>query len=118
MADRSVSQVFSDIVGNAQEIIRAEVQLAKSELRDEALAARPRIVFAASGLLAGCFAILFTLASAYLALAGVLADWAAALIVALATAVVAAALLNAAKQRAPRLPAKHIPVETAQEDHT
>jgi hypothetical protein len=32
---RSVSQVLTDIVRNLQEIARAEIRLAKNELRDE-----------------------------------------------------------------------------------
>ena len=117
MADRSVSTVFSDIIGNAQEIIRAEVLLAKTELRDEVLAAKRRIALLASGALAGIFAVLFTLFSAFHALASVLPEWSSALIVAVAMATAAALLLQAGKRASPQLPATRIPVESIQEDH-
>ena len=117
MADRSVSKVFSEIVGNAQDIIRAEVLLAKTELRDELVAAKRRIALVAAGILAGIFAILFTLVSAFHALASVLPEWSSALIVAVAMATAAAILLNAGKKAAPHLPANHISVESIQEDH-
>lgn len=117
MADRSVSTVFSGIIGNAQEIIRAEVLLAKTELRDEVLAAKRRIALLASGALAAIFAILFTLFSAFHALASVLPEWSSALIVAVAMATAAAILLHAGKKAVPHLPANHISVESIQEDH-
>ena len=116
MADRSVSKVFSDIIGNAQEIIRAEVLLVKTELREEVVAAKRRIAFVASGILAGIFAVLFTLIGAFHALTSVLPEWSSALIVAVAMAAAAAILLNAGKKDVAHVPATHIPVESIQED--
>jgi hypothetical protein len=118
MADRSVSRVFSDIIGNAQEIIRAEVLLVKTELRDEVVAAKRRIALLGSGVLAGIFAILFTLVSAFHALTSVLPEWSSALIVAVAMAAAAAILLNAGNKAVAPVPADHIPVESIQEDHS
>jgi len=117
MADRSVSTVFSDIIGNAQEIIRAEVLLVKTGLRDEVVAAKRRIALLASGALAGIFAVLFTLVSAFYALTRVLPEWSSALIVAVAMATAAAILLNAGNKAAPPVPANNTPVEYIQEDH-
>ena len=117
MADRSVSTVFSDIIGNAQEIIRAEVLLVKTGLRDEVVAAKRRIALLASGALAGIFAVLFTLVSAFHALTSVLPEWSSALIVAVAMATAAAILLNAGKKPVPPVPAHKIAIESIQEDH-
>jgi hypothetical protein len=117
MADRSVSTVFSDIIGNAQEIIRAEVLLVKTGLRDEVIAAKRRIALLASGALAGIFAVLFILVSAFHALASVLPEWSSALIVAVAMAAASVILLNAGNKAAPPAPAINPPVESIQEDH-
>ena len=38
--ERSFADVFQDIVRNIQEIVRSEVRLAKTEIRDEAAKAK------------------------------------------------------------------------------
>ncbi|MES2223210.1 MAG: phage holin family protein [Acidobacteriota bacterium] len=80
--ERSISDVLQDIVGNIQDIVRSEVRLAKSELRDETTkvkAAAPLLIFGAVG---GLLAAFFLAWAGYDALALVLPGWAAALIVA------------------------------------
>ncbi|MGH9630903.1 MAG: phage holin family protein [Bryobacteraceae bacterium] len=80
-ADRSTANVLKDIVGNVQEIIRSEVRLAKTEVREET-----RKVSAAGKLLAvggvlGFYALGFIFLSLYLLLAFFVSVWIAALIV-------------------------------------
>jgi len=98
MEDRPVSKVFSDIITNAQEMIRAEILLARTGVLDEAIKAKPRIVLTGLGVLAGIFAVLFVLLSAFFSLTQVMPAWSSALIVAAAMAVAAAILLKTGKK--------------------
>jgi uncharacterized membrane protein YqjE len=89
-SDRSIADVLRDIVANVQHIIRAEVRLAKIETRDELLKMkRSAMFFGAAGLL-GTLAVGVLLLAAVYALALVMPSWAAALIVAVVTGIVAA----------------------------
>jgi uncharacterized membrane protein YqjE len=81
--DRSFSEVLHDIVGNTQDIIRAEVRLAKTEVREEISRARSGVLLLAIGTLGGVFGILFILLAILSALADWVPEWAAALIIAL-----------------------------------
>ena len=97
-ADRPISQMIGDIVGNVQHIVRAELRLAKAELKEDVSLARRAAVLAAVGALAGTLGLgLLCLAAVY-ALALVVPAWAAALIVAV-TVMVAAALCFFAARR-------------------
>jgi predicted membrane-bound dolichyl-phosphate-mannose-protein mannosyltransferase len=118
MADRSVSKVFSDIIGNAQEIIRAEILLARTAALDEVFQAKQRIAMLVSGVVAGIFAALFLLVSAFHALTQVLPAWSSALIVAAAMAVVAAILLQVGMKAVEHPPGDRHPVEIPKENHT
>lgn len=118
MADRSVSKVFSDIIGNAQEIIRAEILLARTSALDEVIQAKPRIVLIASGVLSGIFAVHFLLVSAFHALTQVLPAWSSALIVAAALAFVAAILLKTGMKTPEHSSANPRRVDVLKENHT
>jgi apolipoprotein N-acyltransferase len=86
---RSIADVFKDIVGNVQQIIRAEVRLAKTEVRDELLKMKRGVTIIAAGGVIGILAIGVLLLAAVYALSLVLPPWAAALIVAVVTAAIA-----------------------------
>ena len=101
-ATRSVSDVLQDIVGNVQEIVRSEVRLAKTEIREEANRAKPAGLPLAVGVLSAAFAILFLLLTIIYALSIVIPNWAAALIVALSMALFAGATLSAGLKRLKR----------------
>jgi VIT1/CCC1 family predicted Fe2+/Mn2+ transporter len=92
--DRSVAQVLQDIVHNIQDIVRAEVRLAKTEVREEVVKAKTAGVFIGAGAVSVLFSALFLLFAIVYGLSHVVADWAAALIVALALAIVAGVLLS------------------------
>ena len=81
-ADRPISAVLHDIVGNIQHIIRAEVRLAKTELRDELGKARSAAMVLGVGALMLVFSSLFALLAIVYALSMVIPAWGAALIVA------------------------------------
>jgi uncharacterized membrane protein YqjE len=89
-ADRPISAVLHDIVGNVQDIIRAEVRLAKTELVEELAKSRSAAVLLAVGALTLAFSALFVLLAIVYALSLVMAAWAAALVVGVGIGVVAA----------------------------
>lgn len=94
--DRSLSDVFQDIIRNVQEIVRSEVRLAKAEIREEAARAKSPTLLLGAGVVTAIFAMLFLLLMIVYALALVMPSWAAALIVGAVLAVVASVILTAA----------------------
>jgi uncharacterized membrane protein YqjE len=80
--DRSISAVLSDIVGDVQQIIRAETRLAKAELREELGKARRGAMFIGAGGIVLVLSAGLLLLSLVYALALVWPAWAAALAVA------------------------------------
>jgi uncharacterized membrane protein YqjE len=79
--NRPVTDVLQDVVGNVQEILRSEFQLARTEIKEEAVeASRPAAILGAGVVLAAYAVGLLLLAAVY-ALAQVVTIWAAALVV-------------------------------------
>jgi len=97
--ERSISDVVQDIIRNVQEMLRSEVRLAKTELREEAVKAKTAGALLGGGAVSAFFAVFFLLLMTVYALTRVLPDWAAALIVAAFTAIVAALMLTAGIKR-------------------
>jgi uncharacterized membrane protein YqjE len=97
--DRSVSDVFQDILRNVQEIMRAEVSLAKAELREEASKAAMSATWLAVGAVCALFALLFGLWTLVYALALIWPMWAATLLLAGILAVASAALIAGGRYR-------------------
>ena len=97
--DRSIGEVVGDIAGNIRQIVHAEVQLARAELREDAIAIKRGLVVMSIGALALGLAAGFALLAAVYALMGVVAPWAAAAIVAGGTAVMAALFVTTGKKR-------------------
>ena len=93
--DRSLSEVLQDIIRNVQEIVRSEVRLAKTELKEEAEKAKTPTMLLGAGGVATLFAIFFLLLTIVYALARVMPNWTAALIVAAVLGVVASMMLTA-----------------------
>jgi len=114
---RSVSDVFHSIVHNVQEIVRSEIRLAKTEVREEIVKAKFAALFFAMGALAGIFAIFFVLLGLVYALALVIPSWSAALIVGCVLASVASLTLITSLRRLKRVNAtpEHT-VETLKEN--
>jgi uncharacterized membrane protein YqjE len=94
-SERSVSHILRDIIRDFQEIVRSELRLAKSELRDEARKAKSATVLITVGALTALFALLFLLVTSVDALSLVMPHWAAALIVAVVLGIIAGATLRA-----------------------
>ena len=95
-AERTIADVLNDIIGNVQQIVRAEMRLAKVEIREEVIKLRSAAALFACGAVAGLYCIAFLLLAMVYALAAVIAPWTAALIVGVGTALVAAICIVAA----------------------
>jgi MFS family permease len=96
---RSIPEILQDVFSNIQEIVRAEVRLAKAELREELNRGRAGGLLIAVGAVAAIFSALFILLACVYALDLVMPNWAAALIVAVAAGVAAAATLTLGLKR-------------------
>jgi hypothetical protein len=80
--DRTFTEVIQDIIGNVQAIIRSEIRLAKTEVKEEATKAGKASAILAAGATLGLYAGGFLLLTIARALEIVVAPWLATLIVA------------------------------------
>jgi len=80
-ADRSITAVLHDIVGNIQDIVRCEIRMAKTEITEELGKSRSAGALVGIGVLMLAFSALFLLLAAVYALSLLVPEWAAALIV-------------------------------------
>jgi len=88
-----MASVLKDIVGNLQQIIRAEIRLATVEVRDEMAKAKRAATLIVIGALFGTLALALLLLAAVYLLAAVVQPWLAAVIVALGAGVIGGALV-------------------------
>ena len=114
-AERTIANVVNDIIGNVQQIVRAEMRLAKVEIREDLVNLKSAAALFACGAVAGLYCIAFMLLAMVYALATVIAPWTAALIVGIGTALIAGICVVAAGKAL-----KHVGVprtaETIRED--
>ena len=115
--ERSVSEVFQDILRNLQEMVRSEIRLAKVEIRVEMKQAVSSAAWLAAGGVAAMSAWIFLLWTLAYALATRMSMWAATLIVALLMAAAAAVLITSGLRRAKRIhPIPERTVESVKEN--
>jgi len=93
VVERSIASLLRDIVGNVQQIIRAEVRLAKVEVAGELVKARRAMVLLAIGGLFGAAALAFLLVAAMYGLAHVVPPWVAAVLVAFGAGAIGGVLI-------------------------
>jgi hypothetical protein len=93
-ADRPISAVLHDIVGNVQDIVRSEMRLARTEVTDDLARMRVGAVWAGTGVIMLVLTVGFVLLAIVYALSAVVPAWAAALIVAGGSGLVAAVALG------------------------
>jgi Putative Actinobacterial Holin-X, holin superfamily III len=110
--ERSVSDVFQDILRNLQEMVRSEIRLAKVEIRGEVKQAVSSGVWIAAGGVAATSAWIFLLWTLAYALATRMSMWAATLLVAVVMAAAAPALIMSGIRRAKRI--RPIPERTVE----
>lgn len=97
--ERSFTVVLQDIMRNVQEIIRAEVRLAKAEIREEASKALSSMVWVMVGAVCAAFALTFLLWTVVYAVGLVWPMWAATLVVAAVLGIAGAVMLSSGIRR-------------------
>jgi putative superfamily III holin-X len=91
MSTRSVSEVLTDIVRNIQDMIRCEIRLAQSEVRENLRRARTAGLLVAAAFIATSWCVFFLLLALYGVLRTAMPPWAAAVCIAVGLAVIAVA---------------------------
>ena len=102
-AGRSVSDVCQNIVQNVEVMVRSEIRLAKTEIRQEVIKTKSATLLLLTGALISIFAIFFVLLGVVYALAVVIPSWGAALIVGGVLAGVGSAILVTSLKRLKRV---------------
>ena len=97
--ERSMTEVLQDIVADVQQIIRSEVLLAKTEIKEEATQAAKAGGLLAVGAVTAFYALGFLLVFCVYLLGVVIVPWAAALIVGVTVAIAAGVLLSTGIKR-------------------
>jgi len=97
--ERPVGAVIRDIIGNLEHIVKGEVRLVKAEARDRFLIVRQATALLAVGGILATLALALILFAGVAALATVVSVWLAALIVAGITGGIAAVVLTSGAKR-------------------
>lgn len=93
--ERSIATVLRDIIGNVQQIVQAEIRLARVDVRDEVVKARRSATLLLVGGAVSVLALGLVLLAGVYALSIVVAPWLAAVIVGTAAAGVGAVIIAA-----------------------
>ena len=113
----SLARTIRDIVSNVQEIIRSEVRLARTELKEEIASAKRAAIFYGGAALCALFALAFLLWAGAYALMIVLPPWAAALIIGVLMGILAGVVYVMARRETERVAQRaQETVETAKEN--
>lgn len=96
---RPITDVLVDIGRNAQELLRAEIRLAQSEVREQLIAAQSAVALVVIGVASGILSGFFLLLAVLFALRFVIPAWAAALCVTAVLATIAAITLTSGIRR-------------------
>lgn len=102
--DRSFTDVVADIFRNVQEILRSEIRLAQSEVRDDLARARPAATLVGTAIGAAFLSAVFALLAIFHALRLVMPAWAAALCIAVGLALASVITLTSGLRRFRALP--------------
>jgi len=113
--ERPMAEVFRDIIGNVQEMVRSEVRLAKVEIRDETTKTVRAGALLAAGAILAMIAGIFLLVCVAQLLDLVMPAWAATLVVALALGIPAAILISKGRDRL-RVPMPEKTMENVKEN--
>ena len=113
--ERSSAEVLKDIIGNAQEMIRSEVRLAKAELKEEIGKTVDGAKLLGAGAGAGLFALGFVLVAVAQFLAEYMPGWAATLTVGVVLGVAAAVMIMSGKGKV-KVPTPDKTIENVKEN--
>jgi hypothetical protein len=116
--NRSIGEVFEDAVGHIQEIMRAEIRLAKNEIREDAGRAKGAILMFGGATLMGLFAGALLVTAAACALAIVLPWWAATLVLAALCGILAGGMFAAGRARMKMVHGPHDTIQSVNENLT
>ncbi|MDP9082847.1 MAG: phage holin family protein [Pseudomonadota bacterium] len=108
--------MFQDIVHNIQDMVRAEMRLAKTEVRDEIVEAKSGLLALGIGTLSAMFALFFILLAAVYGLSDVLPPWAASLLVAVGLTLCAALAISLGMKGLKRVRAAPKTIQSLQEN--
>jgi uncharacterized membrane protein YqjE len=110
VVERSIASLLKDIVGNLQQIIRAEMRLAKVEVAEELSRAGRAMVLLAIGVLFATMALGCLILAAVYGLAHFVQPWVAALLVALGVGTMGGVLaaIGATQLKRVSLPARTV----------
>lgn len=112
----SLGELIAETTRDISALLRTEVELAKTEIKEEvAQAGRAGAMIGAGGLI-GYLAVLLLLLAAAWAIAEAIAPWAGLLIVGIVTGAVAAALITVGRKKLAAVEAAPNTIETLQED--
>ena len=116
-APEGLGSLITGVIKDLQDLVRAEIRLAKTEVKEDATAAGKGIAFIAAGAFIGLVGFIFLMLAATYLLGRYVRDWVAAGIVAVALLLLAAilALSGRSKLRAGSLKPEQT-IETLKED--
>ena len=103
--ERSVFDILCDSAGNVEDILRAEIHLFATAIREDIRASQWGVGLIGVGIVSGIFASFSAIVALVYALSSVLPVWAAALLVGFALALGAAIMVTAGSRRLRKLTA-------------
>ena len=113
----SFGRIVRDIIGNAQEIIRSEIELAKTEIKEEVRGAAKATTLYAGAALCALYALGLILLACVYGLSRVVEPWLAALIVAVAMGAIGGIVFMMARKQTEQLSFKaEQTIQTAREN--
>lgn len=110
--ERPIGTILQDVMNDVTAIVRSEIKLAKTEIKNEATAVGRTLPFLGIGVLFAIGAFAMALTTGVLAFGLIVPYWAAALIMFVLTAIIAAALTSFGAARLKSIRLK--PVKTMQ----
>ena len=113
--ERPVTEVFKDIIGNVQEMVRSEVRLARAEMSQEVAKTARAGAMLAAGAVLGAIAGVFLLVCLAQLLGLVMPSWVATLLIAVVVGIAGFALIQSGKGRL-RVPIPDKTIENVKEN--
>jgi uncharacterized membrane protein YqjE len=113
--ERPVTEVFKDIIGNVQEMVRSEVRLARAEMSQEVAKTARAGAMLAAGAVLGAIAGVFLLVCLAQLLGLVMPSWAATLLVGVVVGIAGFVLISSGKSRL-RVPTPDKTIENVKEN--
>jgi uncharacterized membrane protein YqjE len=117
VGDTSVGELVSQVASDLSQLVRQEMELAKTELKNEAVKAGKGAGMLGGAALAGYFVLLFLSLTGMWALAEAMDTWLAALIIMVIWAIIAAVLFVVGRKRLQQVnPKPEQTIESVKED--